>query len=118
MTKAKNGFGLKPETEEEKEARYYDLTVQEWVWLFDIMYVCVRNGAAPMLYTSREGNALCISIKHGKSEKKYWIGPDDNPGVKLSEIVSDWNMHNAESIMDQFAAKEYEKGRAEHDAGS
>ena len=109
---ATNSFGLKKPAEGSKDARSYALSNRNWLDIFDIMYACVKNGAAPMLYTSSDGNALCLSIKHGKSNAKYWIGPDDDPSAVLSKVVTEWGIQFNDSVIDEVISAEWQKAVA------
>lgn len=111
MSNDKPTFGLQKDTNAAKEERFFDLHDTQWVDLLEIIYICAVNGAAPMLYTSSGGHALCVSIKHGKEGRKYWIGPDDDPGVVIGRICDDWNVGFQDTPISRCLTKEVEKMR-------
>jgi hypothetical protein len=44
------------------------------------------------MYTSQDGNALCVSVKHGKTDAKYWIGPDDDASERIARMYKEWGV--------------------------
>lgn len=109
---SKTGFGYNQSGKAAKDEKAVELTAYQWVQLLEAAYIAVRNGAAPMLYTSADGNAICFSIRHGKSQQKYWIGPKDDSQAIINSIYREWNMDLAKTDMspiDEVVAREVQK---------
>jgi len=107
-----SSFGFKG-TSGQEEGRSYHLSDAQWCDVFVFMYACVQNGACPTMYTSADGNALCVSVKHGKTEAKYWIGPDDDAAERISRMYREWGvLVGASNPFDRVLTSEIERERA------
>jgi len=84
-------FGYSP-SKSQSSAKGYVMSPPDWYWLFAIMSFVVSKKGNLSTYTSRDGNAMCISIKHGQQNAKYWIGPDDDARDVLVKIRKEWNI--------------------------
>jgi len=82
-------------------SRRYSLSDAEWTYLFCVVYLTCEAGGAASVYTSRDRNALCVSIKAGKDRRAYWIGPDDSPALVLDRIVVEWGIRGEVPPLDE-----------------
>ena len=78
--------------EEEPDGRSYEATIYDWLDLAAFCTQFVLMGGNPSLYHSRDGNALCISLRSGKESRKYWIGPDDDFSDVLRKTARQWGI--------------------------
>lgn len=108
----KEGFGYQGQAEGEKSARVYSLTDNEWCWLLEVMWSVATQGGCPSMYQSTDGNALCVSIKHEKTARRYWIGPDDEPSAVLKRLCTEWNIRLASTPLSKVIEKTVEQEKA------
>lgn len=109
---AGKGFGLQPDTGKKAQRRYV-LTDRDWLDLFVFMYMCVINGANPSIYQSGDGSALCLSVRHGKTGAKYWIGPDDSATDIIVGAYNAWNVQmDLENPLDNAISRGIEQEAA------
>lgn len=102
--KASKGFGYVPtKVSANGDERGYILTLTDWYDLYRIAETVVKNGASFGMYTSRDGNALCVSIAYDTQRAKYWIGPDDDARAQLARLRLEWNIvTEGEGIIDDI----------------
>ena len=111
----KQGFGYTEPSKEKREGRRFELTPEDWIDLLQITEVALQNSCNISLYTSRDQNALCVSLKQGNTSAKYWCGPDDDMRTVLTRLRKEWNIQNgpnniAEKLYNMFEA-EFKGGR-------
>ena len=110
MSTNDQGFGLRETGNDSSNQKRYSVHPSEWLHILRIILYVVEQKAAVSLYTSRDGNALAISVKHGKQHKAYWCGPDDAPLDVLTDIIREWGIGEStadfRALIDWLASEE------------
>lgn len=83
---------LQVSPEELDEGRAYALEPHDWLELCAFVVEFLLRGGSPMLYQSKDGNALCLSLKSGKEGRKYWIGPEEVPMDIVAKASREWGV--------------------------
>lgn len=83
---------LQVDTSEKQDERKFTLGDDEWLDLAAFVVEFVLRGGNPALYTSKDGNALCLSLKSGKEGRRYWIGPDDSGFETIQQAAYEWGV--------------------------
>ena len=96
------GFGLRKDAENDKVERGYHLNAGEWCELFGLIYLVVQEGAAVSVYTNRDGNALCVAVKHGTDRTASWIGPDDAPYDIINGVFDKWGVQRRRTPIEEW----------------